>query len=111
MSLEPNQGSTRFVLRELLVALCSGAVALGIALRTGASGPQAATVAVVAAGTAVTADLLRDFRRRLYRAELRTRAAIEKAGAAMEQAAGQFRAEVAQRFAQLTTIPEAFGLK
>ena len=111
MSLEPNQGSTRFVLRELLLTLCSGAGALGIALLAGAPGPAAATVAVVAAGTAVTADLLRDFRRRLHRAELRTQAAIEKAGAAMEQAAGQFRAEVAQRFAQLTTIPEAFGLK
>lgn len=111
MSLEPNQGSTRFVLRELLVALCSGAVALGIALSAWVSGPQAATVAVVTAGTAVTADLLRDFRRRLYRTELRTQAAIEKAGAAMEQAAGLFRAEVAQRFAQLTTIPEAFGLE
>ncbi len=111
MSLEPNQGSIRFALRELLVILCSGAVALGIALPAGASGPQAATVAVVAAGTAVTADLLRDFRRRLHRSELRTQAAIEKAGAAMEQAAGQFRAEVAQRFAQLTTIPEAFGLR
>jgi len=111
MSPKPNQGSTRFVLREVLLTLGSGAAALGIALLAGAGGPAAATVAVVTAGAAVTADLLRDFRLRLDRADLRTQAAIEKAGAAMEQAAGQFRAEVAQRFAQLTTIPEAFGLK
>jgi hypothetical protein len=111
MSPKPNQGSTRFVLREVLLTLGSAAAALGIALWAGAGGPAAATVAVVAAGAALTADLLRDFRLRLDRADRRTQAAIEKAGAAMEQAAGQFRAEVAQRFAQLTTIPEAFGLK
>jgi hypothetical protein len=111
MSQEPNQGSIRFGLREVLLAVCSGAAAVAVSLAAGAGGPAAATIAVVAAGVAVTADLLRDFRLRLGLADLKTQAAIEKAGAAMEQAAGQFRAEVAQRFAQLTTIPEAFGLK
>src|SRR5579859_6628606 len=111
MSQEPSQGSIRFGLREVLLAVCSGAAALAVSLAAHAGGPDAATIAVVVAGVAVTADLLRDFRLRLDEADLRTQAAIEKAGAAMEQAAGQFRAEVAQRFAQLTTIPEAFGLK
>ena len=111
MSQESSQGSIRFALREFLLAAGSGAGVLGVSLAAGAGGPAGATMAVVAAGTAVTADLLRDFRLRLARSDLRTQAAIEKAGAAMEQAAGQFRAEVAQRFAQLTTIPEAFGLK
>jgi uncharacterized membrane protein len=111
MSQERDQGSVKFALRGLLVAAAAGGAALWISLGLGAGPAQSATMAVVAAGTALTADLLRDFRNRLRANDQRTQASLEKAGAALEQAAGQFRAEMAQRFAQLTTIPEAFGLK
>jgi hypothetical protein len=108
---EQSQGSIRQVLRKALLAGAFGAAGLGAALGAGASTQTAATIAVLVGGMALIVDFLHEFEVRLALAERRTREAFEQAGGAIEAAALQMRADVDRRFAQLTNVPEAFGLQ
>jgi hypothetical protein len=66
---------------------------------------------VAVAAASVTGDFLHGVAQRLQRLERRTDDALDQAGAVLESAATQMRADVDRRFAQLTTVPEAFGLQ
>jgi hypothetical protein len=111
LGLGQGQSAATAAVRRLLLAGALGAAAFGIALAAGGTKPAAAAVAIVAAGVGVLADFLREFGRRFDQLEQRTREAFENAGGAIEQAAAQIRTDVDRRFAQLTNVPEAFGLQ
>jgi len=106
------QGSIRTLARRLLLAVGFSAVAVAATLAAGdtdAASVAAITVAVAAAS--VAGDFLHGVALRLQRLERRTDDALDQAGAVLESAATQMRADVDRRFAQLTTVPEAFGLQ
>ncbi|MGH3415691.1 MAG: DUF6879 family protein [Actinocrinis sp.] len=112
MEREPGRGRIRTLLRRLLLAALGAGAALGVALGPGRVQPaQAATMAVTVAVGAVLLDALHGFTARLDSVERRGREAFELAGGAIEAAATQIRTDVDRRFAQLTNIPEAFGLR
>jgi hypothetical protein len=100
------------IVRRILLTTAFGAVGFLLALRPGhAGGAQALGIAVTVGGVALVADFLFCFELRLREVEKSSRDAFEQVGATLERAAGQIRADVDRRFAQLTSIPEAFGLQ
>jgi uncharacterized protein DUF6879 len=98
--------------RRLLLTAVFGVIAFFIALKPGhASGAQSLGVAVTAGGVALVVDFMYGFEQRLRAVDRSSREAFEQVGATLERAAGQIRADVDRRFAQLTNVPEAFGLQ
>ncbi len=109
---EGGAGRVVRTVRRILITAAFGAVGFFLALRPGhASGAQALGVGATVGGVALVADFLFCFELRLRAVELSSRDAFEQVGATLERAATQIRADVDRRFAQLTNIPEAFGLQ
>jgi hypothetical protein len=107
-----SRNRVRAAARRAVLSIGLAGAALGIALGVGGAQPSsAATIAVVAGGVALVADLLREFAAGLALLEQRAREYAESAGGAIERAATQIRDDVDRRFAQLTNVPEAFGLR
>jgi hypothetical protein len=99
-------------LRKILVTAAFGALGYFIAAKAGNAGTaQALGVGATTGGVALVADFLYSFEQRLRGVERASRDSFEQAGTALERAATQMRADVDRRFAQLTTVPEAFGLQ
>ncbi len=112
MEREPGRGWIRTLSRRLLPAALAAGAVLGIALGPGRVRPaQGATIALVAGAAVLILDALHGFTARLDGLERRNREAFELTGGAIEAAATQIRTDVDRRFAQLTNIPEAFGLR
>lgn len=110
--LDQNQGSIRTLIRRFLLAAGFSAAAVAAALAAGDTDPASvAAIAVAVAAAAVVGDFLQGVVLRLHLLERRTREALSQTGGALEATAAQFRADVERRFAQLTTVPEAFGLQ
>jgi len=110
--LDRNQGSIRTLIRRFLLAAGFSAAAVAAALAAGDTDPASvAAIAVAVAAAAVVGDFLQGVVLRLHLLERRTREALSQTGGALEATAAQFRADVERRFAQLTTVPEAFGLQ
>jgi hypothetical protein len=117
--------------RKALVSVACGGVCLALVLvfSRGSGIVPALTISIVVAGMALLVDFLYEFDRRTERLEQSTGAAIGNAvadihrgvsntGAGLEQvvteiydAVAEVRAELDRRFAQLTNLPEAFGLQ
>ena len=120
------------VLRKALLAVACGGISLAFALlltKGSNSLLPALTIATVVGGVALLIDFLYEFDRRIDRLERATSQAIlhavtdihrginststglEQVVAELYDAVGEVRAELDRRFAQLTSLPEAFGLQ
>lgn len=107
-----DEGPFRLVVRKTLLTVGFGAVSLGVALKLGdANAVQAVTIAVIIGSAALMVDFLREFEQRLHDLGRDGREAFERSASALDAAAERIRSDVDRRFAQLTTVPEAFGLQ
>ena len=125
-------GAARPAIRWALISILCGGIGLAAALVSDHGPgriPSALAVGVLCAAVALLAGFLFRFERRIERLELATGPAIVKAVAEIQQnaalanagleqsvgdlygAVGEVRAELDRRFAQLTNLPEAFGLQ
>lgn len=112
MDRDQIQGSIRTLTRRFLLAAGFGAAAVAATLAAGdTSGASIAAITVAVAAAAIAGDFLHGVAQRLHRLERRADDALDQAGAVLESAATQMRADVDRRFAQLTTVPQAFGLQ
>ncbi|HEV2345257.1 MAG TPA: hypothetical protein VGS97_14255 [Actinocrinis sp.] len=112
MDRDQNQGSIRTLVRRLLLTAGSGAAAVAAALAAGdRDTASVATIATVLAAIALAGDFLHEVAQRLRRLEQRAGETLDQAAGMLEAATAQIRADVDRRFAQLTTVPEAFGLQ
>ena len=112
MDRDQRQASIRTLMRRLLLAAGLSAVAVATALAAGdKSSASVSAIAVAVAAAAIAGDSLHGVALRLDRLEQRSDEALNQAGGVLEAAATQIRADVDRRFAQLTNLPEAFGLQ
>jgi hypothetical protein len=100
------------VMRKIVLATVSGGLSLGCALLLSSGGlVPALTISVVISGVTLIVDFLHEFEVRLHTLDRTFREELGLNGELVQQANARLRLDVDQRFTQLTTVPEAFGLQ
>lgn len=101
------------VLRKITLTVVSGGLSLSAALllQRGGDFVQALMISVLISGIALVVDFLHEFEQRLAELDRSIRDDLAATTARFELGNDALRRDIGVRFAQLTTVPEAFGLQ